>query len=342
MPFIPSLLALFRTLTQDRADLVLENLALRQQLAVLERHSKRPKILPSDRIFWVILSRDWKGWRSSMALVRPATVVRWHRQAFRLFWKRKSRAAKRGRPSIPPEVIHLIRRMARENPTWGEERIQSELRLLGYEVADSTVGKYMGRARTWPPSQTWRTFLRNHLPQTAACDFFVVPTITFRLLFCFVVLSHDRRRIVHFNVTTNPTAGWTAQQVVEAFPGDASLPRYLVRDRDGIYSTFFRKRVKNMGIEEIITSRKSPWQNPYAERVIGSIRRECFDHLIALSENHLRRCMKQYVRYYNRSRTHLSLHRNAPIARDVAPVSAGQVIAIPHLGGLHHEYKRAA
>jgi len=342
MPFIPSFVAFFRTLTQDRTDLVLDNLALRQQLAVLQRSVKHPKLLPSDRLFWVLLSRTWKNWRSSMTLVKPATVVRWHRQAFRVFWKRKSQSVKKGRPRILPEIIRLIQRMARENPTWGEERIQSELRLLGYEVADSTVGQYMRRIRPPHPSQNWLTFLRNHLPLTAACDFFVVPTLSFRLLFCFVVLSHDRRRIVHFNVTTSPSVEWTAQQVVEAFTANALVPRYLVRDRNGIYGAFFRRRVKNMGIEEIITSRKSPWQNPYAERVIGSIRRECFDHLIALSENHFRRCMKQYVRYYNGSRTHCSLHRNAPIARAVAPVSAGQVIAIPHLSGLHHEYRRAA
>jgi len=230
--------------------------------------------LPSDRLFWFVLSRVWKNWRSSMTLVKPATVVRWHRQAFREFWKRKSRPAKKGRPAIPFEVIHLIQRMAQENPTRGEERIQSELRLLGYEVADSTVGRYMTRVRSGHPSQHWLTFLRNHLPHTAAYDFFVVPTLSFRLLFCIVVLSHDRRWILHFNVTTNPSAEWTAQQMVEAFPGDAPVPRYLVRDRDGIYGAFFRRRMKNMGIQEIITARKSPWQNPYAERVIGSIRRD--------------------------------------------------------------------
>jgi putative transposase len=342
MPFIPSLLAILRTLTQDRADLVLENLTLRQQLAILQRNSKRLKLLPSDRLFWVLLSRFWEGWRSAVALVKPTTVVSWHRQSFRLFWKWKSQSRKRGRPRIPPEVIHLIQRMARENPTWGEERIQSELRLLGHEVADSTVGKYMRRVRPPNPSQNWLTFLRNHLPHTAACDFFVVPTLTFRLLFCFVVLSHDRRRIRHFNVTTNPTAEWTAQQVIEAFPGDASVPGYLLRDRDGIYGPFFRRRVKNMGMKEVITSRKSPWQNPYVERVIDSVRRKCLDHVIVLSEAHLRRILKSYMPYYNGSHTHLSLRRNAPIARHIAPASAGQVIAIPHLGGLHHEYRRAA
>jgi putative transposase len=342
MPFIPSLLAIFRTLTQDRADLVLENLALRQQLAILQRQSKRPNLLPSDRLFWVLLSRFWTRWRSAVALVKPATVVRWHRQSVRLFWKWKSRPGKRGRSRTPLEVIHLIRRMARKNPTWGEERIQSELRLLGYEVADSTVGKYMRRVRPPTLSQNWLTFLRNHLPDTAACDFFVVPTLTFRLLFCFVVLSHDRRQIMHFNVTTNPTAEWTAHQVIEAFPGDAPVPRYLVRDRDGIYGPLFHRRVKNMGIQEITTSRKSPWQNPYAERVIGSIRRECVDHLIVLSESHLRRRLKEYMRYYNSSRPHLSLHRNAPYPRRIATASPDRVIAIPHLGGLHHEYRRAA
>ena len=290
----------------------------------------------------MILSRFWREWRSSLAIVNPDTVIRWHRKGFRLFWRWKSRTDKRGRPPISPEIISLIRRMSRENSTWGAPRIQSELRLLGYDVAESTVAKYMKRRTHGPPSQTWRTFLKNHLNSTAACDFFVVPTATFRLLFCFVILAHDRRRIVHFNVTPHPSAEWTAQQIIEAFPGDEPIPRFLLRDRDSIYGAYFRARAKGMGIREVITARKSPWQNPYAERVIGSIRRECLDHLIILGDQHLRRILKDYVAYYNHCRPHLSLDSNAPLLRDVEPPSRRQVVAIPKVGGLHHLYTRAA
>jgi len=241
---------------------------------------------------------------------------------------------------VPREIVNLIKRMASENPLWSPEQIQSELALLGHEVAEATVKKYMARERRGPSSQTWMTFLRNHLAETVACDFFTVPTVTFRWLVCFVVLSHDRRRIVHFNVTEHPTAEWTAQQIVEAFPGDGAIPKFLVRDRDGIYGDYFRRRIRNMGIREIITSRKSPWQNPFAERAIGSIRRECLDHVFG--EAHLRRILTAYVCYYNRSRPHLSLERNAPVPRDIEPPARGRVIAIPQVGGLHHLYRRAA
>jgi len=288
------------------------------------------------------LKQYWDGWESRLILVKPETVVRWHRDAFKAFWTWKSRRKKCGRPPLSPEVIALIKRMASENPTWGAPRITSELLLLGFKVRDTAVAKYMPRRKHGPPSQAWRTFLKNHMPQTVACDFFVVPTATFRLLYCFLILSHDRRRIVHFNVTFNPTAEWTAQQMIEAFPGDGPIPKYLIRDRDGIYGAFFRRRVKHMGIEEIITSRKSPWQNPYAERVIGSIRRECLDHVIVLGEQHLRRILKMYVAYYNEARPHLSLERNAPVRRNVEPPSRGRVIAISQVGGLHHRYQRAA
>lgn len=334
-----SLLALLRAFFQNRSQPALENLALRHQLLVLRRSVQQPQIHQGDRLFWVFLSRVLKSWRLSLVLVKPTTVVAWHRKGFKFFWKWKSRTARRGRPAIPRQLINLIRRMARENPLWSPERIESELALLGLNVAEGTVAKYMGHSRSGSPS--WLTFLRNHLPETAACDFFTLPTATFRVLYCFLVLSHDRRRIVHFNVTTNPTAEWAAQQVVQAFPGDAPIPRFLVRDRDGIYGSCFRRRVQNMGIREIITSRKSPWQNPFVERVIGTIRRECLDRVIVLGEDHLRRLLKSYLRYYDRSRPHLSLQRNAPIPRKVEP-GRGRVIAIPQVGGLHHHYKRAA
>ena len=269
MSILRIILLLFRTLLRDRSQLALENLALRQRLAILRRRVVRPRLRHAERAFWVSLARVWDRWRSALIIVRPETVLRWHRQGFRYFWSWKSR----GRPCLSPEVIRLIRRIP---------RIRSELLLLGYDVAETTVAKYMTRRGRRPPSQTWRTFLRNHFRTTAACDFFVVPTVTFRLLLYFVILSHDRRRIVHFNVTAHPTAVWTAQQIREAFPGDGTEPRYLLRDRNGAYGDAFRRVVRAIGIREIHTAPQSPWQNPYAERAIGSIRRECLDHLIIL------------------------------------------------------------
>jgi transposase InsO family protein len=338
---VPNIIRIIiRVLLANRAALIAENLALRQQLAVVSRTAKRPRLRQRDRIFWVWLSRLWKGWRSALVVVQPDTVVRWHRQGFRLYWRWKSK--NRGRPKIDPVIRSLIRRMSRENPLWGAPRIQAELALLGHDVAESTVAKYMVRHRPTPPSQTWRSFLKNHMDCTAACDFFVVPMVTFRLLYCFIILAHGRRRIVHFNVTAHPTAEWTAQQVVEAFPADGSEPRYLLRDRDGIYGSYFQQRVSNMGIRQILISPRSPWQNPYAERVIGSFRRECLNHVIVLSESHLRRILHGYVAYYNDSRPHMSLSGNSPLGREVERPSRGRVTAIPQVGGLHHRYTRAA
>ena len=340
MSFVRAIALILRGFCRSRTTLALENLALRQQLAVLRRSVKRPRLRPGDRAFWVLLRRFCPDWRSHLILVKPDTVVRWHRLGFRLFWRWKSRNG--GRPRIDHELINLIRRMSRENATWGVPRIQSELRLLGYDVADSTVARYLAKRSRRPPSQTWRVFLKNHLRTTAACDFFVVPTVTFRLLYCFVVLAHERRRIVHFNVTFHPSAEWTAQQIIEAFPADGDEPKYLLRDRDSIYGEEFRRRVQRMGIEQVITARRSPWQNPYAERVIGSIRRECTDHMIVLGENHLRQILLSYQTYYNEARTHLSLERNSPVPRRIEPPSMGSVVAIPQVGGLHDRYSRAA
>ena len=333
------LLGMVRALLLPRDTLVAENLALRQQLAVLQRTAKRPRLRYRDRIFWVWLSKLWGDWRSVLVIVQPETVTRWHRHGFRLYWRWKSRTAKRGRPKIDAEIRNLIRKMSRENRTCGAPRIQSELHLLGHMVAKATVEKYMVRTKK-PPSQTWRTFLDNHVPDLASIDFFVVPTATFRVLYCFIVLCHDRRRILHFNVTAHPTAQWTAQQVIEAFPFDEA-PRFLIRDRDGIYGKYFRNRVKNMGIEEVITAPRSPWQNPYAERIIGSIRRECLDHVIVINEAHLLRILASYFEYYHKSRPHLSLERNAPVPREIELPDQGEVIAIPQVSGLHHRYQRA-
>ena len=339
MGVVRVIVILFRAVLLPRAALAAEILALRHQLSVLQRSMKRTRLRKRDRIFWVCLCRLWTDWRSSLVIVKPETVIRWHREGFKLYWRWKSRK-KAGRPQANAEIRQLIRRMARENPTWGAPRIQSELALLGYTVDQSTVAKYMCRHRK-PPSQTWRTFLENHAPDIAAIDFFVVPTVRFQLLYCFIVLRHDRRRVVHFNVTGHPTARWAAQQVVETFPYDEA-PRFLNRDCDAIYGVDFRERVKHMGIEEVVIAYRSPWQSPYVERLIGSIRRECLDHLIVFDEAHLRRILTSYFAYYHESRTHLSLERNAPVPRRVEHPSEGKVIAIPEVGGLHHRYTRAA
>ena len=253
--------------------IAVENLALRQQLAILHQNIARPRIRKRDRIFWVWLSNLWSNWRSALIIVKPDTVIRWHRKVFRLYWRWKSKKIKNGRPKIEQEIRDLIHRMCRENPTWGAPRIQAELTLLGYEVVESTVAKYM-ICGLKSPSQTWRTFLKNHASEIAAIDFFTIPTVSFRVLYCFMVLLHHRRNMIHFKVTEYPTARWTAQQIIDAFPYDEA-PRYLLRDRDSIYGGFFRRRVKYMGIEEFVISARSPWQPPYVERLIGSIRREC-------------------------------------------------------------------
>ena len=339
MSVLRCIVLLVRAMFGNRAELAAENLALRQQLAVLQQKSKRPRIRNRDRIFWAALSRIWANWRSALLIVQPDTVIRWHKRGFKLFWRWKSKAQS-GRPPIEPEIRKLIRRMSRENPLWGTPRIQSELALLGHVVAESTIDKYRIRTRK-PPSQTWRTFLDNHVRDLVAVDFFTVPTATFRLLFCFIVLRHHRRMVVHFNVTAHPTAEWTAQQIVEAFPEDQA-PRFLIRDRDSIYGEFFRRRVKHMGIEEVVSAPRSPWQSPYVERLIGTIRRECLDHCIVLNERHLRRILTEYFDYYHHARAHLSLAHNSPVARNVEPPDRGKVISIPQVGGLHHRYRRAA
>jgi len=286
---------LLRLLLQSRAALAAEHLALRQQVAVLQRTAKRPRLRRRDRILSVWLSRLWRRWRSSLLVVQPETVIRWHRQGFRLYgrWKSRSRG---GRPKLDGEIRVLIRRMSCDNPTWGRRRIHAEFHLLGFEVAELTVARYMVRGRR-PPSQGWRIFLKNHAREMAAIDFFSVPTVSFRILICFLILRHDRRTGVHFNVTHHPTERWTSQQIVKAF-AYATAPRYLLRDRDQIYGSGFANRVRRMGIEEVLTAPRSPWQDPFVERLIGSIRRECLDHILVLNEaqNRLARARRARLR----------------------------------------------
>ena len=340
MGMLKAVLVFLRAMLIPKMHLAVENLALRQQLAVCKHSVRRPKLRRRDRVFWVWLSRLWPNWRSALAIVQPETVIRWHRQGFKLYWRWKSRAGKVGRPRIDRKIRELICRMSRENPTWGAPRILSELLLLGYNVAEGTVAKYMVRISK-PPSQTWRMFLANHVSDIAACDFFTVPTVTFRILYVFIVFRHDRRQVVHFNVTTNPYAQWATQQIINAFPYEEA-PRFLLRDRDGIYGDYFKKRIQDMGIEEVLIAPRSPWQNPYCERVIGSIRRECLDHVIVLGEAHLKRILTAYFQYYQESRCHLALDRNSPRPRQVEAPDRGAVISIPQVGGLHHRYTRCA
>ena len=264
----------------------------------------------------------------------------WHRRGFQLYWRWKRRQRGPGRPKVSSEVRALIRKMSLSNPGWGAPRIHGELLKLGIDVGETSVAQYMVRRRR-PPSQTWRTFLDNHLRQLVAMDFFVVPTLTFRVLFVFVVLAHDRRRILHFNVTSHPTAEWTAQQIREPFPWETA-PRFLLRDRDGIYGKAFRDCVKAMGVQEVKTAPRSPWQNPFAERLIGSIRRECLDHVIVFNERSLKRILRSYFDYYHNCRTHLSLGKDAPATRPVQPPEIGRVVEMPVVGGLHHCYVRKA
>ena len=335
-----ALYLLLRCLIVPRMTLAAEILALRQQLTVYHRTVKRPQLRSRDRLFWVALSHLWKDWREVLVIVKPDTVIKWHRQGFQLYWRWKSRAHPVGRPQIDREIRDLIQRISQENPLWGVPRIQAELHLLGYDVAESTIAKYRVKS-TRPPSQTWRSFLDNHIRQIAAIDFFTVPTATFRTLFCFVVLLHDRRTVVHFNVTEHPTALWTAQQIIEAF-AFADVPKYLLRDSDQIYSEDFRRRVKGMEIEEVVTAPHSPWQNPYVERLIGTIRRECLDHMIIFNKEQLRRILQEYFSYYHEARPHQSLEGNSPARREIEPPPKGQVIRQPVLCGLHHRYQPAA
>jgi putative transposase len=256
---LATLLSALHSIFRSRAVLELENLALRHQISVLQRSARRrPKLTSGDRLLWVCLSRLWRDWRSVLAIVKPETVVAWHRAGFRLFWTWKVRRGQPGRPVISREFRDLIRRMCRENPGWGAPRIHGELLKLGIDIGESSVSKYMVRGRK-PPFQSWRTFLENHATQMVSIDSFTVPTIRFQVLYVFLVLAHDRRRILHFNVTAHPTAEWTRQQLREAFPFD-QLPRYLLRDRDAIFGNAFTEQVREMGIEEVLSTPRSPWQ----------------------------------------------------------------------------------
>ena len=318
----------------------LENAALRQQLAVFKRDVKRPQLRRWDRLFWIGLRAIWKDWKSALVIVRPETVISWQQKRFKRYWWRLSQSKGPGRPRVSSEIRTLISNMAAANPFWGAPRVHGELLKLGYEISERTVSRLLPK-NDKKPSQTWTTFLRNHVGQMVSIDFFTVATVRLHVLYVFVILAHDRRRLLHFNVTEHPTAVWAAQQIIEAFPEDGA-PRYLLRDRDGIYGHCFTTRIEGMGIEQVRITARSPWQNCYVERAIGSIRRECLNHMIVLSEQHLRRILKSYFRYYHESRTHLSLSKDAPESRAIQANELERIVQIPQLGGLHHRYERRA
>jgi transposase InsO family protein len=282
---------------------------------------------------WMV--RVWPNLLDVVQVVQPETVLRWHRAGFRIYWRWKSRKGV-GRPRIDRGLRDLIRRMSQENPLWGASRIHGELLMLGFEVAQSTVSRYMKRGRR-PPSQSWKTFLRNHADAIAAIDMCVVSTVTFERLFAFLVVGHGRRQLLWFDVTRHPTAEWLARQITGAFPW-ATAPSYVIRDNDGAYGHVFTGRLKAMGIRDRPISPGSPWQNGIAERLIGSLRRECLDHIIVFGERHLRCVLNAYAAYYNETRPHRSLGKDAPLRRSIQRI--GEVAVMPILGGLHHQYVR--
>ena len=332
---------ILRLIFRGKQDIVLENLALRQQLIIQNRSIKKPNISNWDRIFWIWLSRFWNKWQSSLIVVKAPTVISWHKKGFKAYWKRKSRRV--GRPNIDWELIKLIRRMQKENATWSAQRIQGELKKLGYEVCDNTVAKYMIKSKDDDPAkrQRWLTFLRNHAKHIVGIDFVVVRTVFFKAIYVFVAISNDRRKILHFAVTAHPHSQWAIQQLRETFAFDETT-KYVIRDNDKIFSDDFKIHIKKtLGLEDTPTAPRSPWQNPIAERVLGTLRRECLDHMIILNEKHLHGVLNEYINdYYNVSRTHMSLEKDSPVPR---PVQVnGRIVSKPILGGLHHVYSRAA
>jgi transposase InsO family protein len=333
---IPHLIhAVFRS----RSELAIENLALRQQLAVLKAKGSRPRLNLLDRVFWISLRRLWPKWADALIIVKPETVVRWHRAGFKAFWRWKSRRL--GRPTTEPEIRELIRRMASENLTWGAPRIHAELQKLGFTVSERTVSRYMPKRPAEPEViERWKAFLRNHRECIAAMDFFTVPTVTFQVLYVLVFICHARRQILHFNVSAYPGTEWIIQQLREAFPYDTA-PRYFIFDRDSKFGKSVVTAMKAMGIKPSRTAFRSPWQNGVVEWWIGSVRRELLNHVVILNEPHLRRLLTSYVTYYHADRTDLGLQKDTPLGRSMTPKPSqkAKLVSLPRVGGLHHRYE---
>jgi transposase InsO family protein len=338
-----ALISLLAGIFKPKARLIVENVCLRQQLVVLKRRQKRPSLRDSDRRFWILASRWFGRWRETLLIVQPETVLRWHRKGWKAYWSWRSRRGRSGRRRIPADLRELIRRMARENPLWGQQRIQAELAELGYIVCARTVAKYMRRPWNGQPSPGWRQFLAQHADEIWACDLFTVQTIWFRTLYVFFVIHHGSRELIHVRVTANPTAGWLAQQMTQACDVDRELPSYLIHDRDGCYGAAFSRRVQSLGIRQIRTPVKAPKANAIAERWVRTARSECLDHRLVLGYQHLQRLMDEYVGYYNDWRPHRSRGQRAPCPRERAsPRWGNRIVAKPVLGGLHHVYRYAA
>jgi transposase InsO family protein len=333
------LMALLRAAVCDRSDLVAQNLLLRHQLAVLARPTrKRPRLRAHDKLFWLLVRLVRRDWRQHLVVVTPATVVRWHRRGWRLFWRWRSRT-RIGRPRLSAEVRDLIARIARDNPSWGAERIRGELLKLGVAVSKHAVQRYRRRGPARPPSQSWRTFLRNHAASIWAADLLTVQTLTFRTLHVLLFVAHGRRRLVHANVSASPAAAWVWRQLIAATPWRRA-PRYLVRDRDAVYGRDFAPRARRLGVDSLLTPIRAPRANAIAERVVGTLRRECLDHLIVRDEAHLRAVLGAFLAYYNRDRPHRALGLETP--HPVTRATTGPIRRRSVLGGLHQVYERAA
>jgi transposase InsO family protein len=340
LELILSFIAALRVLLRSRSDTAMEILALRQQVAVLKRKRPRPTLNRLDRLFWTTLRRCWSRWADVLIIVKPETVVGWHRAGFRLYWRWRSRSGA-GRPKISEEIRELIQRLAEENPDWGAPKIHGEIQKLGLAVSERTVARCQRRLRRrGDPGKRWLTFLRNHREVTVALDFFTVPTVTFKLLYCFFVIEHQRREILHFNITQHPSAEWVVQQLREAF-AEAGPYRYAILDRDKKFDASVITFLQATGLKAKRTSVRAPWQNGTAERWVGSCRREMLDHIIALNERHLLRLVRDYIRYYNQDRVHDSLGKDTPHKRPVEPkpTESATVISLPRVGGLHHRYE---
>jgi transposase InsO family protein len=339
LEYLALLVDLLRATIRRRGDLIAENLLLRQQLAILTRPTrKRASLRPCDKLVWVLARLARRDWRRHLVVVTPEAVVRWHRQGWRLFWRWRSRA-RIGRPRVSAEVQALIATIARDNPSWGAERFRGELLKLGVAVSRASVQRYRRRGPARPPSQGWRTFLRNHRPGIWAADLLTVQTLTFRTLYVLLFVAHDRREIVHLNVTAHPTTAWVWRQLIAATPW-GRVPQYLIRDRDAVYGRDFVPRARGLGVETLLTPFRAPRANAVAERLVGTLRRACLDRVVVVNERHLRAILAEFVHFYNRERPHRTLRLETPVP--VVRSTTGAIRASPVLGGLYHVYERAA